>query len=76
MHQYYKLKKNRKAPEIGVACACCGKTDKKLTWDHDHETLKERGWICTNCNLGIGKLGDNIEGVLKAYNYLIRTTNL
>tara|TARA_R100000742_G_C4257386_1_gene75248 strand:+ start:391 stop:546 length:156 start_codon:yes stop_codon:yes gene_type:complete len=29
-----------------------------------------RGWLCSNCNTGIGKLGDNIEGVQKAVDYL------
>ncbi|AGF91552.1 hypothetical protein PRRG_00043 [Prochlorococcus phage P-RSP2] len=76
LKQYNQIKKNRTPPKPGQACACCGKTDKKLTWDHDHKTLKERGWICHSCNLGIGKLGDNIEGVLKAYNYLIKNSTL
>ena len=50
-------------------CQCCGKqTD--LVPDHYRGTPKFRGWICRACNLGIGKLGDNIEGVTQALNYL------
>lgn len=52
-------------------CDCCGNTHHKtLVLDHDHNTLKFRGWICEDCNHGLGKLGDNIEGVNKALQYL------
>ena len=54
-------------------CDCCGREHhKSLVIDHDHDTLKFRGWICENCNLGIGKLGDNIEGLEQALSYLRR----
>ncbi len=42
----------------------------KLVIDHCHVTLKVRGLICTMCNKGIGLLGDNADGLYKAYNYL------
>ena len=47
-----------------------------MHWDHDHETKEHRGWICGNCNTGIGKLGDNISGVQKALDYLASMGNL
>lgn len=50
-------------------CECCGK-EKELHLDHDHESGKFRGWLCTNCNTALGKLGDNIEGLLRAIHYL------
>lgn len=54
-------------------CDCCGQeSNKTLVLDHDHETLAFRGWICDPCNTGIGKLGDNIQGVQNALNYLER----
>ena len=65
------------APE---RCECCGKIPKidsktgktqSLRLDHDHSTEKFRGWICDRCNSGIGKLGDNTDGIVKALNYLI-----
>ena len=31
-----------------------------------------RGVLCPNCNRGIGLLGDNIEGVRRALDYLHR----
>ena len=29
-----------------------------------------RGWLCRSCNVGIGQLGDQIDGVEKALTYL------
>ena len=43
--------------------------------DHDHETGKFRGWLCTSCNLGLGKLGDSISSVKKALKYLEKAKN-
>jgi CO dehydrogenase nickel-insertion accessory protein CooC1 len=55
-------------------CACCGIHQNELTRnlavDHDHDTGLIRGLLCSNCNTSIGKLGDNIEGLMKALNYL------
>lgn len=57
---------------VGTPCECCGKTNIKLSLDHDHLTGQLRGWLCQTCNVAIGALGDNIEGVTKALNYLRR----
>jgi len=38
--------------------------------DHDHETGAFRGWLCRNCNSGLGFLGDNAEGLGGALMYL------
>lgn len=59
-------------------CECCGRTDKRgfqLCLDHDHDTHELRGWLCSECNTGIGKLGDNILGLERALSYL-RSANL
>ena len=53
-------------------CDCCRTSERKLVIDHDHATGLFRGWVCEPCNLGIGRLGDNIEGVEKALAYLRR----
>jgi hypothetical protein len=57
------------------SCACCKINQKDLhkllSVDHCHKTGKIRGLICNNCNLGIGSLGDNKEGIWKAYQYLL-----
>jgi|TARA_R110000851_G_scaffold58435_2_gene135680 hypothetical protein len=63
-------KLKRYAPPKPKMCVCCGKPTDKMVLDHCHITLKFRGWLCINCNMGIGKLGDNIEGVMKAVMYL------
>jgi len=58
-------------------CDCCGRSGPgKKGWniDHDHKTGKVRGVLCSGCNAGIGMLGDNLDGVLRAADYLRRTT--
>lgn len=53
-------------------CECCGSPPgkKALAIDHCHATGMFRGWLCTNCNTGIGSLGDNLEGAMRAVRYL------
>ena len=55
--------------EIPSKCQLCGKKT-KVVWDHDHNTEKFRGWLCHQCNQGIGFLGDNISGLENAIRYL------
>jgi len=62
-------KVRRKAPPETSHCDCCHKKT-KLQVDHLHGTATFRGWLCTNCNVGTGKLGDNLRGVLQAAIYL------
>jgi hypothetical protein len=60
-------------------CACCGqheeKFKRKLHVDHDHESGKIRGLLCTQCNPGIGYFQDSIERLQKAINYLKKFKN-
>ena len=51
-------------------CGRCHKKTKNLELDHQHEPVIFRGWLCKECNTGIGKLGDNLEGVLQTAIYL------
>jgi hypothetical protein len=56
-------------------CACCGRyaeevSNKNLAVDHDKDTGKIRGLLCSSCNQGIGLLGDDLESVIKAVRYL------
>jgi len=70
------LKKIHKRPEFGTLCDCCGKPVlKNFQLDHEHGTTNFRGWLCKDCNVGLGKLGDTIEGLKKALEYLKRSKN-
>ena len=58
-------------------CACCDKhiseLPKRLAVDHEHGEWgpeSVRGLLCSQCNTGIGSLGDNIEGLERALTYL------
>mgnify|MGYP000848115552 CR=1 FL=1 len=49
-------------------CDNCSKdiiTTKTLQLDHCHLTGKFRGWLCKECNISLGNLGDSIEGLFK-----------
>jgi len=52
--------------EQNGVCAICGGTCYKinLSIDHCHETGTVRGLLCSNCNAGLGQLGDS-ESILK-----------
>jgi hypothetical protein len=58
----------------GNLCNICGTKDKiggkSLAYDHDHKTKKFRGFLCINCNQGLGKFFDNIELLECAIKYL------
>jgi len=57
-------------------CAICKTADMKTErteWfavDHDHDTGKVRGLLCSNCNRGIGLLQDSVEYLTNAIEYL------
>lgn len=38
--------------------------------DHDHNTGKVRGWLCRACNLSVGLLGDDVERMARAIEYV------
>lgn len=61
--------------EQNGVCAICHSSNKSgrgLAVDHNHETKKIRGLLCSNCNLGIGYLKDDILRLEKAIEYLKR----
>ena len=63
-----------KAPE-GAICKLCKKPPKKgdgLVFDHCHKTHSFRGYLHNSCNRSMGTLGDDMEGLIRAVNYLIR----
>jgi len=55
----------------GVCKICKTKESRKvLCVDHNHNTGKIRGLLCSKCNRGIGLLGDNIDLLKVAIKYL------
>lgn len=63
------LRKDNPKPSCNT-CAICKKTDRNLVLDHDHKTDKFRGWLCDQCNKGIGQLSDDIDTLSQAILYL------
>jgi phage/plasmid primase-like uncharacterized protein len=67
----YNLDKSHPRPPSGTPCDLCGRID-KLHLDHDHGTGKMRGFLCKQCNIGLGHLGDSEESIERALQYLKR----
>ena len=65
---------NRMYKEQNGVCAICGQEEplssSSLAVDHDHETKKIRGLLCSKCNQGLGCFKDSQEILNKAFNYL------
>ena len=64
--QYDRMAKN--------GCQICGTkscgTGKRLAVDHNHETGKVRGILCTSCNNGLGRFNDRADLLQSAIDYL------
>jgi hypothetical protein len=52
-------------------CGVCQKTMAKPQVDHDHVTDEVRGLLCARCNVGLGALGDSVESLQRAMDYLV-----
>lgn len=74
-HSKIRVKLHKKAPPKPEVCECCGKIPFQWALDHDHSDDTFRGWLCTRCNTGLGKLGDDLSSIIKAVNYLIMSRN-
>lgn len=57
-----------------TVCEICGASpsETRLAVDHCHTTGKFRGFLCSNCNNGLGRFKDDIEVMSKAISYLKR----
>lgn len=61
----------------GGVCAICFqpcKTKKDLAVDHNHNTGKVRGLLCSNCNRAIGMLQEDPAIIDRAKQYILRGT--
>lgn len=65
---------DRLLDEQGDGCAICAKTPEengqRLAVDHNHATGEVRGLLCSQCNKGIGNLGDSVSRLRAAIRYL------
>ncbi len=76
------IKENPKSVDPNYSCLICNKTEEELknnnkwndrsvwTLDHDHTDSTFRGWICNNCNIGLGRFDDDTELLQKAILYI------
>ena len=69
------IKKKNPPPPKGTHCAIDGCENVDLHCDHNHRSNKFRGYICTQHNTGLGKLGDSIPEVIKCVKYLMETSD-
>lgn len=59
----------------GGCCAICGKTQARaFDVDHNHETGRVRGLLCTSCNRMVGHAGDDAQTLRAAAAYLDRSS--
>tara|TARA_R100000995_G_C3467418_1_gene116466 strand:- start:277 stop:723 length:447 start_codon:yes stop_codon:yes gene_type:complete len=77
----YKLRQENAYPDKDYKCPICERDMDEIgklgqsrlqSWvlDHCHDTDTFRGWICGNCNTGIGGLKDSMDRVSNALKYL------
>jgi hypothetical protein len=62
-------------PPEGTVCAICNKPPSKgncLVFDHCHKKNIFRGYCCNSCNRSVGVLGDDVDGILRVLNYLLK----
>ena len=70
-----KIKKGLAKPPADYKCPICNRSREELNkngfvCDHDHIKKTFRGWICDDCNGGLGKFHDDPERLIAAAEYL------
>ena len=54
------------------ACEICGGKEDTLNLDHDHQSGEARGYLCNQCNLGLGHFKDDPKLLRAAIKYLAK----
>ena len=65
---------NQMVEEQDGLCAICREENvngRDLYVDHNHDTEKVRGLLCSSCNTGLGFMKDNPDRLVDAAEYLI-----
>jgi hypothetical protein len=56
--------------QCGLCAICSQPCERRLSVDHDHDTGRVRGLLCSGCNLGLGNFRDNPDFLARAIKYL------
>lgn len=83
---HYMLSRNHERSIDGVqdsSCEACGVTGRRMHIDHDHSCCPQgksckrcyRGILCSQCNMALGLLHDNIDTIKLLAEYLDRYNN-
>ena len=67
--QLDRMKIKKTSPKKSLKCDLCEK-ECKTVMDHCHTKLTFRGWLCNDCNTGLGMFYDNISTLQSAVLYL------
>ena len=57
------------------SCGICSTTE-NLVFDHIHDTNTARGFLCSNCNTMLGRLGDTNKEILDKIERIIKYCNI
>ena len=68
----YRLSCQHVKPALGAACEICGSHTERFCRDHAHRPQTRRGFLCANCNKGIGMLKEDPAILAQAIEYLGR----
>lgn len=75
LRREYESKHPRPAVGDSFYCKVCERTmivqkNRDICLDHNHQTGEIRGYICNDCNTGIGKLKDSVSMLKRAIKWL------
>lgn len=62
--------KIKNPPPVSGKCPICNTYTEEWILDHCHFSHQFRGYICNSCNLGLGRLNDDVNTLYKAIDYL------